>query len=130
MSRHEIPKGTIYIGKSFKIKMSKEKVLQRINQLGHNYEIIKDTSSTAAFHHYSYFQIKEVILRDESIQLLDTIKNINFTLHELKADKCKLEIINIELPKPGNIQYWRNLRQVSRLYKGYLKESFVSEIKE
>ena len=130
MIRQEIPKGTIYIGKSFKIKMSKEKVLQRINELGHNYEIVKDTSSTAAFHHYSYYQVKEVILKDESIQLLDTIKNINFTLRELKTDKCELEIINIELPKPGNIQYWRNLRQVSKLYKNYLKESFITEIKE
>ncbi len=104
--------------------------LKKITDLGYNYEIIRDTSSSSIYNHsYIYYKIREVILIDESIQHSDNIKNINFTLRELKPDKCQLEIINIELPKPGNIQDWRNLKRISKNYKNRLKNEFVTEIK-
>lgn len=128
MPRYEIPKGTVYLGKSYKVKMSKDDFLDKVNSLGYECSLKYDTLSRP-YSNYSkgYYQIDSVIIRNDGTPI-DTLKNIKFNLVELKKDKIKIELINVEFMKPGNIQDWKNLRSHSRFYKRMLKEHFLDTV--
>ncbi len=130
MIRFEIPKGTIYLGKSYSIKLPRDTILSRINQLGYQWTHVEETTSNSEFHiPVPYYQINDVIITDGNI-ILDTLKNIKFTLQEVNQYKSKLELINIELTEPGNIQNWKYLRQMHKFYKNQIKRTFIKELKD
>lgn len=129
MMRQEMPRGTVYLGKSFKVKMSKDSILNRMNDLGYEWEYLQDTVSNKDYYsHYGYYQIQNVVVEEDDI-IIDTLKNVKFTLYEIKEGKTKIEIINVQLSKPGNIQDWKYLRSLSRFYKGQIKKSLIEPIK-
>lgn len=130
MIRYELPRGTIYVDKSFKVKMSKDSLLNKINELGYDWKFRKDTiSERVSTNRLGYYQIDDVVV-EENGQIIDTLKNVKFYLIPLKEDKTKIEIINVELRRPGNIQDWKYLRQMSRFYRGQLKKTLIEPIKE
>lgn len=131
MVRHELPKGTIYLGKSYTIKMPKDSILNKLNTLGYNWTYKNDTISNADFYNQSlgYYLIENVIIKDEDI-IIDTLGNIKFALIGLKNNKTKIDLINVELSEPGNIQNWKYLKKMNRFYRKKIKEGLLKEVEE
>lgn len=60
----------------------------------------------------------------------DTIANIKYGLEAINPNKTRLTIINVTLPKEGNIQDWKILRNLNKEYKRWLKWHLIDEIKQ
>ena len=130
MTRYEMPKGTIYLGKSYKVKMSQDSLLTRITELGYEWTYHQDTISNKDYYNeFGYYQIKDVLVIEDEI-VIDTLKSVKFALRPLKENKTKIELINIELSRPGQIQDWKYLRSLSRFYKHQMKKSLIEPIKD
>ncbi|MBX2924303.1 MAG: hypothetical protein KF746_19030 [Chitinophagaceae bacterium] len=128
----EMPQGTIYIGKKYRIKMSMDAVIQSIKAWGYNcdfYPADSTANNNPSYHRtMSYYQTDNVILQDQYGSLPDTILNIKYTLHEIKPNKTQIEIVNITLPKEGQIQNWRRLKTLSKYYRKMVKSGFIEKI--
>lgn len=125
MIRTEMPEGTIYIGKSYKCNISKDSLLSRFEDLGYSCRYVNDSLQNSKYYNYSgFYQIDTVLIKGWPEEY-DTLKNIKFTLTELNENKTSVELINVELSKPGNIQNWRYLKQLSKRYKRQLKKEFL-----
>ena len=134
IKRTETPRGNIYLGKEYKIKLPKDSILQRIENLGYDYILMRDTLKSKSSDEYnlskqSYYQISNVVIKEKEV-VIDTIKNINFNIKAISETKSKIEVINVELKNPGNIQDWKYLRHMSRFYKNQLKSDLIDEIKK
>ena len=128
ISRTEMPEGTIYLGKSKTIKMSKDALLEKINSMGYEWHFIEDTLSNQDYYHkLKYYQIDNVVLTEGGVPF-DTLKNIKFDLYEVNPNKTRIEIINIEMQKSGNIQDWRYLKKLNKFYKFKMRDGFLKEI--
>lgn len=125
----EIPKGSIYIGKSYNIKLSKDSIINTINNLGYN--CIFNEGDSLHYRKIGYYQTDNIVryyIQDNDSVVLDTIANIKYQLEELKPNKTKLTIINVTLTKEGNIQDWKNLKYFSKQYEMWLKENLIQKI--
>jgi len=134
---YEIPKGTIYIGESYNIKLPKDSIIKSIIRLGYNCEFYNKDSVMIGEKNYHkletmrYYQTDNIIryynLNGDST-ILDTIANIKYELKELNPNKTKLTIINITLSKNGSIQDWKRLKSLSKQYEAWVKENLIEKI--
>ena len=131
ISRYEIPEGNVFIGKAHIVKMSKDSILSKIQSLGydcvHKEDII--SSNKYYFRELRYYQIDSLIIKDEEV-IFDTLKSLKFYLEQLSPKRTKIELINIEFMEPGNIQNWKYLKSLSRIYNKRIKKGLLNDIKE
>ncbi|MDR2650789.1 MAG: hypothetical protein LBC68_00535 [Prevotellaceae bacterium] len=129
----EMPKGTIYIGDSYNIKLPKDSVIVTIQRLGYNCDFYERDSSV--YRSAAYYQTDNIIryydkhYGKQSSIIIDTIASIKYELEEVNPQKTKLTIINVTLSKEGNIQNWKTLKFLSRQYSSWLKENLIEKIK-
>ena len=130
----EIPKGTIYIGKKYTIKKSKEETIDLIKSLGYNIDYYENNDyDSIDFKKYylrkePYYQTDNIVIFDDNANPLDTILNIKYTLYEFKKNKTEIEIINVTLSEKGTIQKWQTLKHLQRQYKKILKETIIDKM--
>ncbi|MBX3254152.1 MAG: hypothetical protein KF862_08440 [Chitinophagaceae bacterium] len=129
----EIPQGTIYIGKTYTIKMPKDSIIHSIKAWGYNCDFHPADSTTDTDRYYhrpviSYYQTNNIIIQDEYAYPPDTILNVKYTLREIKPGKTQIEIINVTLSNEGQIQNWRRLKALSKYYKKLVKKGFIEKI--
>lgn len=129
----EIPKGTIYIGKTYTIKLSKDSLIQSIKSAGYNCDYYPvDSTATSTYMHLrkiSYYQTDSIILNDKYALQTDTILNVKYSMWEYRPNRTRLQIINITLPQEGNIQNWKTLKRLSKHYKKLIKKDLIEKIK-
>lgn len=134
---YEMPKGTIYIGKSYKIKLPKDSIIKTIKQLGYNCTFHPKDSIRVNEKSYinlgsmEYYQTDDIVRYNywnNDSTVLDTIANIKYQLIELKPNKTKLTIINVTLSEEGNLQDWKKLKGVSKQYEKWLKKNLIEKI--
>lgn len=127
----EKPSGTIYIGKTYTVKLSKDSVIQSIKELGFNCDFhpadtVKPNEERGR--PMAYYQTDNITFADHYSYARDTILNIKYRLHENKPGKTKIEIINVTLKRNGNIQDWKQLKRLSRYYSKLLKNKLIEKI--
>ena len=118
----EIPQGTIFIGKSYNIKLPKDSVIASIQRLGYNCDFYERDSTI--YHSIAYHQTDNIIRYYN-----DTIANVKYELKEINPNKTKLTLINVTLSKEGNIQNWKTLKTFSQQYSLWLKENLIEKVK-
>lgn len=123
--QYEIPKGTIFIDKSYTIKLPKDSVINMIKQLGYNC----DFYNADTLYPLAYYQTDNIILtNDKKFNQSDTVSNVKYLLSEIKPNKTKLTIINVTLTNEGNIQDWKLLKRLSKEYNSLLKKGLIEKI--
>lgn len=130
----EIPKGTIYIGKEYTIKKSKEETIEMIKSLGYNVDFHKNLEDSTTIKKYwsrniPYYQTDNVIIYDDNLKPIDTILNVKYTLYEPKENKTKIEILNVTLSEDGNIQRWQTLKHLRKQYKKIIEKQVIKKLK-
>jgi len=122
MVRYAFPEGDIYLGKSFKVKKSKDYIFNKFEQKGY---VIKDTTFSDSISRYnSYFFIENFVLNR------DTLFNVKFNLTEESKRKTQIYIINISFNEAYDKQSWREMRRESRYFKRMIKRAFKDIIYE
>jgi len=122
----ETPQGTIFIGKSYNIKLPKDSVIASIQNLGYNCDFYERDSSN--YHSRAYYQTDNII-RHFEYSIEDTIANVKYELEEVNPNKTKLTIVNVTLSEKGNIQNWKTLKYLSKQYSSWLKENLIEKVK-
>ena len=130
----EVPKGTIYIGKEYTIKKSKNEIIEAIKSLGYNvnyHENLDDSTNISEYRSRKipYYQTDNIVIYDNNSNPIDTILNVKYTMSEPKENKTKIEIINVTLSEDGNIQRWQTLKFLRKQYKNMLEEQVIRKIK-
>ena len=130
----ELPGGTIYIGKDYTIKKSKEETIALIKSLGYEVEYYEnpDTIRNNSLKTISpsYYQTNNIIIYDDRNQPADTILNIKYSMYEPKSNQTTISLINLTLTEHGNIQRWQTLKKFRKKYKKLLEENFISTLKK
>ncbi|MDR2038918.1 MAG: hypothetical protein LBQ60_13430 [Bacteroidales bacterium] len=128
---YEVPQGTIFIDKSYTIKLPKDSVINTIRQLGYNCDFHHpDTLLTRIGRIYplDYYQTDNIMLANDIMNQSDTVLNVKYLLTEIKPNKTKLTIISVALSEEGSIQNWKRLKRLSKEYKSLLKNGFIKKI--
>lgn len=130
----EIPKGTIYIGKNYKIKKTEKEVIEAIKALGYNVDYYKNLADSTATEKYPfrklpYYQTDNIIIYDDKSTPIDTIINIKYFIYEAVPNVTDIEIINVTLTADGNIQKWQTLKYLRNQYKDMLEKHLIKKIK-
>ena len=130
----EMPEGTIYIGKEYTIKKSKEETIEMIKSLGYNVDYHENLEDSVTIKKYRsrkmpYYQTDNIIIYDDNSIPIDTILNVKYTLYEPKENKTKIEIINVTLSEEGNIQRWQTLKYLRKQYKNMLEKQMIKKVK-
>ncbi|MFT4016821.1 MAG: hypothetical protein QM668_07640 [Agriterribacter sp.] len=130
--RYEMPKGTIYIGKKYTIKLSKGALIQSIKDAGYNCDYYPvDPASSNTYNPLSqtpYYQTNNIILTAKYSLQPDTILNVKYSMWEYRPGKTRVEIINVTLPQEGNIQNWKTLKHLSKHYNTLIKKGLIEKI--
>lgn len=131
-ARYIVPKGTVFIGKYYTLRLGKEDILKHINDIGYTWEYV--AKDTVDYTPGDYYQLNHFIvdLYDGPLYpaTRDTIDNIKFRLIENSAQKTKLFLINVTLKNPGNIQSWQYLKAMNKRYRKVLKKELIKELKK
>jgi hypothetical protein len=109
------PNGDIHIGKSYKMKASKEVILSKLKEEG--YTVKPDTSKDNKLG-ADYYLIEHVVLNK------DTIKSIQFGFRN-----NYLLVNNVTLNGDFKISDWKELKRYSRHYKKLIESGIIEEIK-
>lgn len=130
----ELPKGTVYIGKEYTIKKSKNEIIEMIESLGYNVEYFEnlDQSKSLKTHRsrrVPYYQTDNIVIYDETSNPVDTVLNVKYTMYEPKENVTIIEIVNVTLSEDGNIQRWQTLKYLRKQYKRMLEKQLVDKIK-
>ena len=130
----EMPKGTIYIGKNYTIKKSKDETIEMIKSLGYNVDYHENLEDSTTIKKYwsrkiPYYQTDNIIIHDDNSKPIDTILNVKYTLYEPKENRTTIEIINVTLSEDGNIQRWQTLKYLRKQYKKTLEKQVIDKIK-
>lgn len=130
----EIPKGTIYIGKNYKIKKTEKEVVEAIKALGYNVDYYKNLADSTTTEKYPfrkrpYFQTDNIVIYDDKSTPIDTIINIKYFIYEAVPNVTDVEIINVTLTEDGNIQKWQTLKYLRSQYKDMLEKHLIKKIK-
>lgn len=121
------PEGDILIDKKFKIKTTKKDLLNRLVDMGYQYEYEKaDHGDRLYNYHDGYYKIDSVLIHEEYYK--DTIKQIIFAIDSINENKVKVHIINVTLMREGQIQDWKELRRYHRWYKKKIKKGLIKEL--
>ena len=112
-------RGEIYIGKSYRLKISREEALARLKAEG--FSIQPDTSQHETSRGATYFLMKNVVLDGGK----DTIETIQFGF--LGKGKETLLLINtVQLKNKNSIPNWSLLK---KYYRRLIRSEIVQEIK-
>ncbi len=133
----EMPKGTIYIGKSYDIKLSKDSIINAVRNLGYDCVYHQDsayyrgriTQDSSSIKEIGYYQTNNIITYSDYSMYADTLTNVKYELTEIKPNKTRLTIINVTLPRKGNIQDWKQLKLLSEQYESWLKDNLIKKVK-
>jgi hypothetical protein len=112
------PGGDIHIGKSYRLKISREEALAKLKAEG--FSIQPDTSQHQSGR-AAYYLMKNVVLDGGK----DTIEAIQFGFLG-DGEKTLLLINNVQLKNKGDISNWRLLR---RYYRRLIRSGVVAEVK-
>ncbi len=130
MVTHGDPDGTIYLGNSYVVKMSKDSLLNKIHALGYQWTFFEDTLAKPYYQHFaSYYQIENVLIKEEGATI-DTLKSMKFGLEKLKENKTRIHLMNVVLRNPEDIENWNYLRKIRKNYMRQVKEFYRNEVKE
>jgi hypothetical protein len=124
----EMPEGTIYIGESYNIKMSKDSILNKLNSLGFKCDYYSPSANK--YRDKGYYQITDVVRTWNDSIVIDTILNVKFDFVELNPTKTKITIINVTLSNDGNIQNWKYLKTLSKQYNQWMHDNLIEKIKK
>ena len=140
---YQMPKGTVYVGESYNIKLPKDSVISAIERLGYNCEYHDEfvycspgiTSDTTKKQKRGYYQTDNIIRYFQGVNrkdtiAQDTIANVKYDLLEINPNKTRLTIINVTLPEEGQVQDWKQLKVLSRQYKDWLKKNMIEKVKD
>ncbi len=132
--RPETPKGTIYIGKDYTIKKSKNEIIEMIKSLGYNVDFhknVKDSLNTPnKWSRISpYYQTNDIVIYDEKSIAFDTILNVKYHLVELQENKTLVKIINVTLSEDENFQKWQTLKYFHKQYKKAIENQVIDKLK-
>lgn len=126
-----VPPGTIYIGKSYKIKKSKQEVIEMIQSLGYNVDEGSYSAQKAPNGVWmpSYYQTDNIVIYNDDGKPVDTILNVKYSLYERDQKFTFIEIINVTIDAKDPIQKWEILKFLSKQYRKALKREFVKKLK-
>lgn len=139
---YQMPKGTVYVGESYHIKLPKDSVISAIERLGYNCEYHDEfvycrtglISDTTKIQQRGYYQTDNIIRYFQGVNkkdtiAQDTIANVKYDLLEIDPNKTRLTIINVTLPEDGQVQDWKQLKALSRQYREWLKKNMIEKVK-
>jgi hypothetical protein len=129
----ETPQGTIFIGESYNIKLSKDSIISTIKGLGYNCEYHDSITQSPPNQYYDgvvreYYQTDNIIRYWDNTTIRDTIANVKYTLTAIKPNKTKLTLLNVTLSEEGNVQNWKVLKDLSKQYNHWLKNNLIEKI--
>lgn len=129
----EMPRGTVYIGKTFTVKKSRFEIIEAIRSMGYNVEYHQAENDSTAIGLSSaqsipYYQTDSIVLFDNYTKTTDTILSVKYQLNEVKKNRTDIRIINVTLTKEGNIQRWQLLKSLRNEYKRKLKKQWIKEM--
>ncbi len=125
--RHAFPKGDVHIGESYKLKISRTQVLDRLEQMG-----IKATLDTNAYNYYysqSYLLDTLPEYRKEE-QYIGLVYDIQITLDSTGKEKTNLFIRDVSLSDNPNLSDWRALRDLRNQYEQIIKKRLIQPLQE
>ncbi|WP_194778631.1 hypothetical protein [Pararhodonellum marinum] len=130
----EVPRGTVYIGKEYTIRKSKNEIIQMIESLGYNVDYFEnlDEGKSIKTHRsrkIPYYQTDNIIIYDETLNPIDTVLNVKYTMYEPKENRTIIKIINVTLSEDGNIQRWQTLKYLRKEYKRMIEKQVIKKIK-
>jgi hypothetical protein len=115
-------KGEVYVGASFKVKMSVARVLETMKREG--YDPLPDTSVNPSdtAHHY---RLENVIFA----QTQDTVQSIRFSLFAEGNDRTELFVRDVTHTGDRYISDWRLLKMYAKYYRYLVSKQVVRELK-
>lgn len=116
------PGGDVHIGKSYKLKISKQEALKKLSEAG--FLIVPDTAMSR-ISRAEYFRIENLVLKGGK----DLIEYIEFGFHGNDA-KPVLLLNNVKLKNPKLISDWRELKYLSKYYRKLIQNRVLEEVKE
>jgi hypothetical protein len=122
------PEGTIYIGKSFDLKVPKDTVLQRIKVMGYEPELVLEDSTRLEYD--KDYSIKNIVVEPfhkDLSRVVDTIKELRFSFYSMGQGNEKLLIKEITFSDTLHLSDWRRMKKISKIYGKYTKELFAKE---
>jgi len=125
-----VPEGTIYIGKSYKIKKSKQEVIEMIQSLGYNVDEGSYSGQKIPNGVWlpGYYQTDNIIIYNDAGKPVDTILNIKYSLYERDQKFTFIEIINVTIDPKEPIQKWQTLKFLSKQYRRALKQQLIRKL--
>lgn len=135
LMRSEIPRGTIYIGDAYNIKLPKDSVIASILRLGYNCDFYEGDSAVVdsvirpVTYLAPYYQTDNIIRTYGDSIISDTTASVKYRLEEVKPNRTRLTIINVTFPQEGNIQDWRTLKHLSEQYSRWLNQNWIEKVK-
>jgi hypothetical protein len=119
ISSYMRPNGDIHIGKSYRIKVSQEVILDKLRQEG--FSIKPDSSKNNSYRDRAdYYLIENVVLNNGK----DTIKSIQFGFVP-----GLLLVNNVNLKGDFKISDWKELKVYSKYYRKIIKSGIIEELK-
>lgn len=122
-----VPPGTVYIGKTYKIKKSKDEVIAMIQSLGYN--VTPHSSRGQATLMPDYYQTDNIVIYNDASKPIDTILNVKYSLYEQKEKLTQINIINVTLSKKEPVQKWQTLKFLSKQYRKALNQKLIRKLK-
>jgi hypothetical protein len=122
-----VPQGTIYIGKSYKLKTPKDSVLNRINALGFKAKV-DSTKKKSEFTDGNYF-IENIVVPTPYLHYcndFDTIEKLTFSFTDVYGEKHLL-IKEITFSDTLHLTNWKAMKNYSKLYKDITKDLFARQ---
>ncbi|HEY8931383.1 MAG TPA: hypothetical protein VIM55_19420 [Mucilaginibacter sp.] len=116
------PGGDIHIGRSYRMKMSKDKILAGLKARG--YVVRPDTATQNPYARPERYFIENVVLNGGK----DTIKSIEIGFLG-SGDKPLFLLNNITLKTKPNLSDWRTLKRYSKLYDQMIRSEIIEEVK-
>ena len=115
------PGGDIHIGKSFKIKMSRDEFLEKLRVEGLT---VKPDTSQQAFGRGQYYFIENTVLAGGK----DTIKSIQFGFYG-QGKRTLLLLNNVSLNGERKISDWKELKRYSKYYQKLIDDEIIEEVR-
>lgn len=138
--RAEIPKGTIHLGESYRVKKSKEETIQMIKSLGYNVDYYNnpDDDSTTYIFRRPYYQTDNIIIYDDNKTPVDTILNVRYNLYEIKKEEenkdknekeTSIYVFNITLKNPESLLKLKKIKHLRKQYKEILEKNMIEKMR-
>lgn len=123
----DTPEGTVYIGQEYKLKVPQDTVLQRIKNLGFEYEKVQHNSQNGGT--YEEYVIKNVVVPINEKNYCgqnDTIQKLTFHFQNFYGEN-KLFIDEVTFSDTLHISNWKTMKHYSKMYNKITKDLFAKE---